>query len=88
MIDMDEILEKYSESVIKNFDKRNMAKIILFLQGQHCDYIDELLEDYLDLFTFPYEEFVSKYNEINAKYNNKFLELASYDMNLLEEFYK
>lgn len=84
---MDKILEKYSKSVIKNLDKENISKILLFLEKEKCDYIEDILEDYLDLFTFEYELFVNKYNNLNKKYENKFLELASADMNLLEEFY-
>ena len=84
---MNEILEKYSNSVIRNLDKENVSKILLFLEREKCEYIEDILEDYLDLFTFEYEIFVEKYNKLNEKYNNKFLELASADMNLLEEFY-
>ena len=84
---MDKILEKYSKSVIKNLDKENISKILLFLEKEKCDYIEDILEDYLDLFTFENEFFVNKYNNLNKKYENKFLELASADMNLLEEFY-
>ena len=84
---MDDILNKYSNSVIKNLDKDNITSIILFLKDENCEYIEDLLEDYLDLFTISYEEFVSKYKELNKKYDNKYLELASVDMNLLEEFF-
>ena len=84
---MDEIIEKYSSSVIENLNKDNMVKILLFLEREHCDYIEDLLEDYLDLFTIEYEVFVNKYRELNNKYDNKYLELASEDMNLLEEFF-
>ena len=84
---MEEIIEKYSDSVIRNFDKKNMAKIILLLEDYHCNFIDDIIEDYLDLFNIPYEEFKDKLSKLNKKYNNRFLELASLDMNYLEEFY-
>ena len=84
---MEEILEKYSNIVIKNLNKEKISKIILFLEKEKCDYIEDILEDYLDLFSFEYEFFVNKYNKLNKKYNGKFLELASSDMNLFEEFY-
>ncbi len=78
--------DKYESDVIKNIDKDNMNKIIEFLKSKNCDYIKELLDDYLDLFTFDYDEFVDKYNKLNDKYPN-YLELVKDDMNLLEEFY-
>ena len=34
-----------------------------------------------------YEEFVVKFDKINAKYNYNFLSLANEDMNLIEEFF-
>ena len=84
---MDEIIEKYTNSIIKRLDKENMQKIIKFLQDNHCDYIEDILTDYLDLFTIDYEEFIKKYRILNQKYQNSFLLLASEDMNLLEEFF-
>ena len=84
---IDEIIDKYSDSVLNNISRENMKKIINFLKKENCDFIEDIIEDYLDLFTFEYEEFVDKYNKLNTKYNNNLLELASSDMNILEEFY-
>lgn len=85
MIDID--ISKYESSVVKNIDKDNLMKIVNFLYSNGCDYIEDLLEDYLDIFTFDYNEFVSKFNKLNKKYNNKLIEEISMDMNILEEFY-
>lgn len=87
MINADEILTKYEDDVIKNIDKDNMMKIIGFLEEENCSFIDEIVENYLDLFTFNYEEFIFKYNELNKKYSNNYLKAVDQDMNLLEEFY-
>lgn len=64
-----------------------MMKIIGFLEEKNCSFIDEIVENYLDLFTFNYEEFIFKYNELNKKYSNNYLKAVDQDMNLLEEFY-
>ena len=85
MIDID--FNKYEKSVISNINKENVMKIVTFLSSEKCDYIEELLEDYLDLFTFDYNDFVIKYNELNLKYNNNLLSFVKDDMNILEEFY-
>lgn len=87
MINADEIFSKYENDVIKNINKENMLKIIYFLEKENCDFIDEIIENYLDLFTFNYDEFIYKYNKLNNKYNNNYLKEVSIDMNLLEEFY-
>ena len=85
MIDID--LSKYEKSVTNNLNKDNMMKIINFLSKNNCDYIKELLEDYLDIFTFEYDDFIKKFEELNVKYNNNLIEEISNDMNILEEFY-
>lgn len=85
---MQEIIEKYSSTTLSNLNNDNMLKIIKFLEQENCDYIEDLLEDYLDLFTIEYETFVDKYNKLNNKYNNNLLPLASEDMNILEEFFE
>ena len=78
MIDID--ITKYENSVINNLDRDNAKKIVSFLISENCDYIEQLLEDYLDIFVFEYEDFVKKYN------NNLINEIRD-DMNILEEFY-
>ena len=87
MIDVNEIKNKFEKSVIDNLDRQNTHKILNFLINQKCEFIEDIVSDYLDLFNFEYEDFASKFNELNTKYNGKFLEKASEDMNLLEEFY-
>lgn len=84
---MEEILEKYSLSTIKNINYNNLYQIIEFLIKEKCHYINDLLEDYLDLFTIEYEIFFDRYNQLNKKYNNNLLSLAAEDMNIFEEFF-
>ena len=85
MIDID--LSKYEKSITENIDKNNLKKIIEYLLSQKCDYIKELLEDYFDIFTFDYDEFIIKFNKLNDKYNNNLINEIKNDMNILEEFY-
>ena len=82
---MDEIFEKFNNSVINNLDTENIKKIMQFLIDHNCEYLEDIVEDYLDLFTIEYDEFVKRFNKLNQKYNNKYLELAGEDMNYLEE---
>lgn len=83
----EDILEKYEIDVLKNLDKDNLIKIITFLETKNCCFISELLCDYLDLFTFSYEEFVRKYNYLDRIHKGNLLDDISDDMNILEEFY-
>ena len=84
---MDEVLEKYSNTTLNNLDIENIKKIIQFLKDNNCDYIDDIIEDYLDIFIIDYDLFVNKFNKLNQKYNNNFLNMASEDMNLFEELF-
>ena len=84
---MKEIKDKFEEGVIKNIDKQNAHKILAFLVNEKCDFIEDIISDYLDLFTFDYEEFVNKYTKLNEKYNGEFLKEVRANMDLLEEFY-
>lgn len=87
MDSIEEIKKKYAKSVIKNLNRENFYKIINFLESNNCDFIEDIVSDYLDLFNIEYVEFVKKYNKLNEKYSNNFLQKASEDMDLLEEFY-
>lgn len=84
---MQDIFEKYNDSVIKNLNEENLKKIVSFLEENNCPCIEDIITDYLDLFTIEYDEFVRKYKILNEKYNHHFLEKVSEDMNLLEELY-
>lgn len=84
---MSDIELKFEKDVFKNLDKKNLNKIICFLLRENCNYIEDILSDYLDLFMIDYKQFVIKYNLLNEKYNNCFIKEASENMQLLEEFY-
>lgn len=84
---IEELFEKYNDSVIKNIDAKNLKSIINFLYEKKCDYISDIIEDYLDLFTIDYEEFVNIFNKLDVKYEGRFIELARSDLNYLEEFF-
>ena len=85
MIDID--FSKYEKSVLDNINSDNMMNIISFLLSMGCDFVEELLDDYLDIFQFEYDDFVNKYNRLNKKYNNNLINEIRDDMNILEELY-
>ncbi len=87
MIDINEIKSKFEKNMIDNVKRENAQKILTFLANEKCNFIEDIVTDYLDLFAFDYDEFINKYENLNNKYNGAFLEKASEDMNLLEEFY-
>ena len=82
---MEDIFDKFEPSVFKNLDEVNFKNIIVFLENENCDFVSDIISDYLDIFTIDYKVFLQKYNSLNKKYEYTFLEKASNDMNLLEE---
>ena len=48
---------------------RSLINSVDMLNDNNCDYIEDILSDYLDLFTIDYDEFVNKYNIINKVQN-------------------
>ena len=74
MDNIEEIKKKYAKSVIKNLNRENFYKIINFLESNNCDFIEDIVSDYLDLFNIEYVEFVKRYNKLNEKYSNNFLQ--------------
>lgn len=80
-------LEKYDTEIYNNIDIENLGKIVKFMLENNCDYIDSLIDEYLDIFTFDYDDFIRKYNTINKKYNGNLIEKIRENMNILEEFY-
>lgn len=84
---IEDIVSKYDSEVLAKLNKENMAKIIIFLQKENCDFIEDLLNDYIDLFIIEYDDFIRRYIILNEKYNYKYLELVAEDMNYLEEMY-
>lgn len=84
---IDEIMSKFTNSTLKNLNKDNFYKILLFLKKQNCECIDDIVEDYIDIFIIEYEEFVKKYSMLNKKYNGNYLNLVNEDMNYLEEMF-
>lgn len=81
-----DILEKYEIEYIKHLNKENVINIIKYLENENVDYIDELLEDYLDLFVIDYNEFKNRFEKLKEKYGNNLVENIANDLTILEEF--
>lgn len=77
---------KYEDSIIRNLDSDNMAKIIYFLESKNIDYVSDIINDYLDIFMFDCEEFIDRFNKLSDKYDN-FIYLLNKDLGILENLY-
>ena len=76
-INVSELKEKFEKDVFEHLNKENFFNIIKFLQKEDCDFIEDIITNYLDLFTIDYETFVNQYHRLNANYHGQFLKKAS-----------
>lgn len=83
-MNVEEIIDKYEFSILKNINKDNMLEILEFLQQNKVIYIEDIIENYLDIFTIPYDEFIEKFSKLNEKYNNELVNMLNDDVNVLE----
>ena len=85
-MNIENLIEKFEISILTKIEKENFKKIITFLVEEKVDYIDELIENYLDLFIIDYDEFKMRFNKLKEYYGDNLVELISENMNILEEF--
>lgn len=85
-MNIENLIEKFEISILTKIEKKNFKKIITFLVEEKVDYIDELIENYLDLFIIDYDEFKMRFNKLKEYYGDNLVELISENMNILEEF--
>lgn len=81
---MNNCFKNFEPTVFNNLSKENYTKILNFLSLEIPDYIEDIVNNYLDLFLIEYNEFVIKYNKLKNKYGLNFVKL---DMSLLEQMY-
>ena len=83
-INLDNIYDIFDNDVLNNLDKENVIKIITYLKINNINFIDDILNNYIDLLNIPYNTFIDKFNNLIHKYGiNKIEE----DLNILEEMY-
>lgn len=85
-IDIKELYEKYEPEVLQCLNENNVIKIVEFLVSEQVDYIDELFNDYLDLFMINYNEFINRFNNLKQKYGENLVQLIGEDLSILDEF--
>ncbi len=85
-IDIKELHEKYEPEIFQNLNDANVLKIVEFLTLENVDYIDELFNNYLDLFIIDYNEFISRFNNLKCKYGEDLVKLIGENLSILDEF--
>lgn len=85
MLDKDDILSKFEPYIIEQLDEDNLNKIIDFLIFEKVKYIEDILNNYIDIFIIDYNEFVKKFNKLKVKYGNNLSYMINENMDILEK---
>ena len=86
MIDYQDIYNKFEENILRKINFDNMNKILTFLSNNNVKYLEDIVNNYIDIFIIDYEEFVNKYNELNIEYNNELYKKINDNIETLELF--
>lgn len=84
---IDSILKKYERSFLANINRENLYLNANFLYQKGCYFLEDILEDYLDVLTIDSLEFQKRYVTLEQKYGSNLMTKIGKDMAILEEFF-
>ena len=87
-IDIKILRENYDESLINQIDADNVIKIFKYLKNNGVYYAKDLLLNSLDLFLYPCEEFIKKFEHLKSTLGKEFVDKLGEDVSLIEIMYE
>ena len=87
-IDIIILRENYDESLINQIDADNVIKIFKYLKNNGVYYAKDLLLNSLDLFLYPCEEFIKKFEHFKSALGKEFVDKLGEDVSLIEIMYE
>ena len=87
-IDLKLLNENYDEELIRELDTENVIKIFNYLNNNGVYYAKDLLLNSLDLFLYPSEVFIKKFEHLKEVLGNKFVDKLGEDSSLIEIMYE
>lgn len=93
MIELNEInikilKENFAEDLIKQIDLENVYKIFSYLNRNGVYYAKDLFLNSLDLFLYPCEVFIKKFEHLKEVLGNEFVDKLGEDTSLIEIMYE
>ncbi len=80
--------ENFDEDLIKQIDVENVYKIFSYLINNGVYYAKDLFFNSLDLFLYPCEEFIKKFEHLKEVLGNEFIDKLGEDISLIEIMYE
>lgn len=87
-IDIKILKENFDEELISQIDADNIAKILNYLNDNGIYYAKDLLLNSLDLFLYPSEIFIKKFEHLKEVLGIDFVDKLGEDSSLIEIMYE
>ena len=87
-IDIKILKENFDEELISQIDADNIAKILNYLNDNGIYYAKDLLLNSLDLFLYPSEIFIKKFEHLKDILGIDFVDKLGEDSSLIEIMYE
>ncbi len=87
-IDIKILKENFDEDLIKQIDTENISKILSYLNSNGVYYAKDLFLNSLDLFLYPCEIFIKKFEHLKEVLGNEFVDKLGEDVSLIEIMYE
>lgn len=87
-IDIKILRENFDEKLITQIDIDNVSKIFNYLEDNGIYYAKDLFLTSLDLFLYPLDNFIKKFEILKEKLGDDFANKLSEDSSLIEIMYE
>ena len=87
-IDIKILKENFDENIIKQIDSDNVLKILKYLENNGIYYAKDLFLTSLDLFLYPLDDFIRKFEILKEKLGADFANKLGEDSSLIEIMYE
>ena len=87
-IDIKILKENFNENLIKQIDSDNVLKILKYLENNGIYYAKDLFLTSLDLFLYPLDDFIRKFEILKEKLGDNFVNKLGEDSSLIEIMYE
>lgn len=87
-IDIKILKENFDEELIEQIDSDNVANIFKYLNNNGIYYAKDLFLTSLDLFLYPLDDFIRKFEKLKEKLGTDFVNKLGEDSSLIEIMYE
>ena len=78
------VVENYDYNYLEGLDEDNFKEIYKLLKEYHFYYINDIILNYIEIFSLDKEEVEKKIKELKEKFGNNYVYLIGDDMRALE----